>query len=210
LFGFLTAQLLNRRFVGRGVARTLFIAPFLVMPTVAAVMWKNVLYNPAFGLFSSTLAYFGLERVDWLATFPLASVIAILVWQWTPFMMLILLAGLQSLPQEQIEAARIDGAGSFSSLRYIVLPHLSRYIEIAVLMEVLFILAVFGVIFVTTSGGPGIATTNFSYHIYKEAFERWNIDRASALGIIAVILANLVVLAFLRVLKSTPNQQVST
>ncbi len=209
IFGFGLAQLLNRPFPGRGLARTLLITPFLIMPTVAAVLWKNVLLNPAFGLFSSSLAHLGFERTDWLASYPLSSVTAILVWQWTPFAMLILLAGLQSLPPEHLDAARIDGAGPVASLRYIVLPHLGRYIEIAVLMEVLFVLAEFGVIFVGTSGGPGIATTNLSYHIYKEAFERWNIGRASALGLLAVLFANIVVLLFVRVLRAGRDREVT-
>ena len=206
VFGFILALLLNRPFFGRGLARTLLITPFLIMPTVAAVLWKNVLFNPAFGLFSSSLASLGFDRIDWLADFPLASVTCIVVWQWTPFMMLILLAGLQSLPREQLEAGRIDGAGPISTLRYITLPHLKRYIEIAILLEVLFILSVFGVIFVTTSGGPGTATTNLAYHIYKEAFERWNIGRASTLGVLAIVLANLVVLLFLRVLRDNTRE----
>lgn len=210
LAGFGLALLLDRPFPGRGFVRTLLITPFLVMPTVAAVLWKNVLLNPAFGLFSSTLSFIGLPRIDWLATWPLASVVAILVWQWTPFAMLILLAGLQSLPAEQLDAARIDGAGPLAGLRFVVLPHLGRYVEIAVLMEVLFVLAEFGVIFVATSGGPGTATTNLAYHIYEEAFERWNIGRAGALGVYTVLLANLVVLLFLRVARRGASVEVRT
>ena len=115
--------------------------------------------------------------------------------------MLILLAGLQSLPQEPLEAARMDGANSWGLFRHIILPFMQRYIEIAVLLETLFVLSVFGEIFVATSGGPGIATTNLAYDIYMEAFQRWNIGRASALGVFAVILANIVVMLFLRVLR---------
>jgi sorbitol/mannitol transport system permease protein len=201
VLGMILALLLNRSFPGRGILRTLLITPFLVMPTVAAVLWKNVLMNPAFGLLSSTMAVFGLPRVDWLATYPMYSVIAVIAWQWTPFMMLILLAGLQSLPGDQLESAQIDGAGLWQIFRYIVLPHLRRYIEIAVLMEVLFILSIFGEIFVTTSGGPGTATTNLAYDIYQEAFQRRNIGLASALGVYAVIFANIVVALFIRILR---------
>jgi len=131
-------------------------------------------------------------------------------------MMLILLAGLQSLDAEQMEASQIDGAGRVTQFRYIVLPHLQRYIEIAVLMETLFILretlfilSVFGEIFVTTTGGPGIQTTNLSFGIYQEAFQRWNIGEASAMGIYAIILANIVVLLFVRVLRRGRHEGVT-
>ena len=209
IFGMLLALLLNREFFGRNIVRTLLITPFLIMPTVSAVLWKNVLFNPAFGLISAIYVIFGYPRPDFLAEAPMASVIAIIVWQWTPFMMLILLAGLQSLDHEQIEAVQIDGGGRISQFYYIVLPHLQRYIEIAVLMETLFILSVFGEIFVTTSGGPGIQTTNLSYGIYQEAFQRWNIGEASAMGVYAIILANIVVLLFVRVLRRGRHEGVT-
>ncbi len=201
ILGILLALLLNRDFAGKGIVRTMLITPFLIMPTVSAVLWKNVLFNPAFGLLAAVAAMLGLPRPDMLQDFPMFSVIIVIVWQWTPFMMLILLAGLQSLAHDQIEACQIDGGGPLVLFRYIILPHLQRYIELAVLMEILFILSVFGVIFVLTSGGPGIQTTNLSYGIYQEAFQRWDIGEASAMGVFAIILANIVVLVFVRVLR---------
>lgn len=201
VLGILLALLLNRDFAGKGIVRTMLITPFLIMPTVSAVLWKNVLFNPAFGLLAALAAMLDLQRPDMLQDYALFSVVIVTVWQWTPFMMLILLAGLQSLDHDQIEAAQIDGGGPIVLFRYIVLPHLQRYIELAVLMETLFILSVFGVIFVLTSGGPGIQTTNLSYGIYQEAFQRWDIGEASAMGIFAIILANIVVLFFVRVLR---------
>jgi sorbitol/mannitol transport system permease protein len=206
LIGIVLALLLNRDFPLRSIVRTLLITPFLIMPTVSAVLWKNVLFNPAFGLIAAVYAMLGLPRPDPLADAPMLSVIIIIVWQWTPFMMLILLAGLQSLDHEQIEASQIDGANYMTRFRYVVLPHLQRYIELAVLMETLFILSVFGEIFVTTSGGPGIQTTNLSFGIYQEAFQRWNIGDASAMGVYAIILANIVVLVFVRVLRRNQQQ----
>jgi sorbitol/mannitol transport system permease protein len=210
IFGLLLALLLNRDFYGRNIVRTMLITPFLIMPTVSAVLWKNVLFNPAFGLFAAVFAMFGYPRPDFLADAPMGSVITIIVWQWTPFMMLILLAGLQSLDREQMEAVQIDGGGQWAQFRYIVLPHLQRYIEIAVLMETLFILSVFGEIFVTTSGGPGIQTTNLSFGIYQEAFQRWNIGEASAMGVYAIVLANIVLLFFVRVLRRGRSEGVTT
>ena len=208
--GMALALLLNRDFPGKGIVRTMLITPFLIMPTVSAVLWKNVLFNPAFGLLAAGFAMLGLPRPDMLQDLPMFSVIVVIVWQWTPFMMLILLAGLQSLSRDQIEACQIDGGGPIKLFRYIVLPHLQRYIELAVLMEILFILSVFGVIFVLTSGGPGIQTTNLSYGIYQEAFQRWDIGEASAMGVFAIILANIVVLVFVRVLRRGRAEGVAT
>ncbi|HET6363344.1 MAG TPA: sugar ABC transporter permease [Gemmatimonadota bacterium] len=205
--GLLFALLLNRSFPGRGLARTLLITPFLIMPTVSAVLWKNMLLNPAFGLFNTVLVGLGLDRIDALAHYPLVAVVAILSWQWTPFTMLILLAGLQSFPDELRDAASMDGAGPLAIFRHLVIPHLARYVEIAVLLEVLFVLSAFGEIFVATSGGPGISTTNLTYQIYREAFERWNIGRASALGVFAILLANMVLLLFLRLVRRDDRGQ---
>lgn len=195
------ALLLNRPFPGRALARTLLISPFLMMPVAAAVLWKNLLLDPSFGLFSYYLGLFGIRNFYALEAFPMASVIGIVSWQWIPFVMLILLAGLQSLPDSTVEAARIDGASGLGMFRHIILPHLTRFIEIALLLETIFILSEFGTIFVTTAGGPGIQTTNLPYQIFLEAFSRQNVGRASAYGIFAVILANIVIVLFLRVLR---------
>ncbi|ADI15990.1 binding-protein-dependent transport systems inner membrane component [Truepera radiovictrix DSM 17093] len=200
------ALLLNRPFPGRALARTLLISPFLMMPVAAAVLWKNIMLDPSFGLMSFYLSLFGIRNFYALEAFPMASVIAIVSWQWTPFVMLILLAGLQSLPDSTVEAARIDGASGWAMFRHIILPHLTRFIEIALLLETIFILSEFGVIFVTTSGGPGLQTTNLPYQIFLEAFSRQNVGRASAYGIFAVILANIVILLFLRVLRNNKKE----
>lgn len=206
VMGMVLALLLNRPFPGRGLARTLLISPFLIMPVVTAVLWKNVLFNPIFGLITYGLSLVGLPSIDWLAQYPMLSIIVIVSWQWIPFVMLILLAGLQSLPGSILEAARIDGAGGIDLFRYIVLPHLTRYIEIALLLEIIFLLNIFGQIFVVTSGGPGIATTNLPFEIFKEAFLRWNVSSASALGVLAVILANIVAILFIRVIRQEKNE----
>ncbi len=209
LLGLSLALLLNRQFPGRGLIRTMLITPFLIMPTVSAVVWKNVLLDPSFGFITKLVQSFGFAAPDFLGDFPMASVITIVVWQWMPFMMLILLAGLQSLSMDQVEAAQIDGATPPDILRHVVLPHLRRYIEIAVLMEILFILSVFGVIFITTSGGPGIQTTNLSYAIYDEAFSSRDIGDASTMGIYAIILANLVVTFFVQALRRGSQEGVT-
>lgn len=207
IFGMMLALLLNRQFLGRGLARTLLITPFLIMPTVSAVMWKNMLFNPTFGLISVGLVAIGGPRVDWINDYPMFSIVTIVVWEWTPFMMLILLAGLQSLAQESLEAAQMDGAGPIETFYYIILPHLRRYIEIGVLLEVLFVLNIFGEIFVTTTGGPATDTTTLTFNIYLESFKRWNVGRASAYGVVAVIFANIVTIFFLRIVRTGSDQK---
>ena len=201
VLGMILALLLTREFRGRNLARTLLITPFLIMPTVSAVMWKNMLFNPAFGLISSTLALLGGPRIDWMNQYAMASLITIVTWEWTPFMMLILLSGLQGLAKEQLEAAQIDGAGPITTFRSIILPHLTRYIEIGVLLETLFVLNIFGEIFTTTTGGPANYTTTLTFNIYLEAFKRWNVGRASAFAVIAVIFANIITLLFIRIIR---------
>ncbi len=208
VFGLMFALLLNRPFPGRGLARTLIISPFLMMPVAAAVLWKNVLLDPTFGVSAYILNLFGVKSFYLLEEFPMGSVIGIVSWQWIPFVMLILLAGLQSLPDSTLEAARIDGASGWAMFRYIVLPHLRRFIEIALLLETIFILNEFGIIFVTTTGGPGIQTTNLPYQIFLEAFSRQNVGRASAYGIFAIVLANILVTVFLRIIRNQNQEEV--
>ena len=207
ILGLSLALLLNRPFPGRTLARTLLISPFLVMPVAAGVLWKNLLLDANFGLFSFyARRLFGIRGFYAPETFPMASIVGIISWQWIPFVMLILLAGLQSLPDSTVEAARIDGASGFSMFRHIIIPHLRSFIEIALLLETIFILSAFGVIFVVTTGGPGIQTTNLPYQIFLEGFFRFNVGRASAYGIFAVILANIIVVLFLNVLRRNAEE----
>lgn len=205
--GMAFALLLDRPFPGRGLARTLLISPFLVMPVAAAVLWKNVMLDPSFGFSAWVMRSLGLPSVYLVEAAPMLSIIGIVSWQWTPFVMLILLAGLQSLPEETVEAAQLDGASPVAMFRFITLPHLRRFIEIALLLEVIFVLNVFGHIFVVTSGGPGIRTTNLPYQIFLEAFSRWNVGRASAYGLFAIVLANIVVIMFLQVLRRKRREE---
>ena len=207
VFGMLFALLLNRPFLGRGLARTFLISPFLVMPVAASVLWKNVMLDPSFGFSAWVMRSMGLQSVYLVQEAPMAAIVGIVSWQWTPFVMLILLAGLQSLPQSTVEAAYMDGAGPIALFRYITLPHLRRFIEIALLLEIIFILNVFGHIFVVTSGGPGLQTTNLPYQIFLEAFSRWNIGRASAYGLFAIILANIAVVFFLQVVRRQRKEE---
>lgn len=165
VLGLVLALLLDRRFRGRGIVRTLLIAPFLVVPVAAALLWKHVLYNPEYGLFNGLLHYVGGPQPDWISNTPLLAVEASLVWQWTPFMMLILLAGLQSRDHEQIEAARVDGASDWQIFVHLTLPHLRRYLELGALLGSIYIVQNFDAVFTITSGGLG--TANLPYTVYQ-------------------------------------------
>ena len=196
--GTLLAVLFDQPFPGRNIARVLAISPFFVMPTVSALVWKNLLMHPIYGVLGAVALALGLEPVDWFAQFPLASVIAIVSWEWLPFALLILLTAVQSLDHEQREAARMDGAGVVAQFVFITLPHLSRAIGVVVMIETIFLLTVFAEIFVTTSGGPGNATTNLAFLIYARALLQYDIGGASAGGVVAIILANIVAFFLVR------------
>ena len=204
--GTLLAVLLDQDFYGQGIARLLVIAPFFVMPTVSALVWKNLLMHPVNGVFAWITQSLGLGTIDWFTTLPLTSIIIIVAWQWTPFATLILLTAIQSLDEEQKEAARMDGAGPFSMFFFIILPHLSRAIAVVVMIETIFLLTVFAEIFVTTSGGPGVASTNLAYLIYIRALLEFDVGGASAGGVIAIILANIVAFFLIRTVARTLDQ----
>ena len=196
--GTLLAVLFNQEFWGRSVARLLAIAPFFVMPTVSALIWKNLLMHPVNGLFAFISRSLGFSAIDWLAQYPLFSVILIVSWEWLPFALLILLTAIQSLDEEQVEAARMDGAKAIATFRFITLPHLGRAIAVVAMIETIFFLTIFAEIYVTTAGGPGLATTNLAYLIYVRALLEFDVGGASAGGLIAVVLANIVAIFLMR------------
>lgn len=194
------AVLLDQAIVGRNIVRILVLAPFFVMPTVSALVWKNMFMNPVNGLFAHLLTTFGLAPFDFLSQAPLASIILIVSWQWLPFAALILLTAIQSLDQEQLEAAELDGAGAMARFYYIVVPHLSRAITAVVLIETIFLLSVFAEILVTTNGGPGYASNNITYLIYSQSLLEFDVGAGSAGGIVAVIIANIVAVFLMRMI----------
>ena len=200
VLGVAIALLLNKEIFGKGVLRTLMIGPFLVMPVAGALIWKDTLLNPIFGLVGWLLSPIGLGRVDWVSQFPMATIVTIEVWRWTPFMMLIVLAGLQSQNLEVLEAAGVDGANALQTLRYITLPFIRPFVELGALLGSLFIVQTFDSIFMTTQGGPGEATTNLPFLLYLVAFQGFDIGKASAIGVIAVILTMIVATFALRTL----------
>ncbi len=196
--GIALALLLDQPIFGQGIVRILVISPFFVMPPVAALVWKNMLMHPGYGVFADIARFVGLRPVDWFAQYPLFSIILIVAWQWLPFATLILLTSLQSLDGEQKEAAEMDGAGALSRFIYLTLPHMARAITVVILIQTIFLLGIYAEILVTTNGGPGYASTNLPFLIYRTALLGYDVGGASAGGIIAVILANIVAFFLMR------------
>lgn len=195
--GVAMALLLDKPMFGQGIVRILVIAPFFVMPTVSALVWKNMFFNVDNGLFSYAYEFFGAQPFDFLSQAPLFSIIVIVAWQWLPFATLILLTAVQSLDSEQLEAAEMDGAPAFARFRFIILPHLSRAITVVILIQTIFLLSIFAEIFVTTNGAFG--TRTLTYLVYQRVLESQNIGLGSAGGIIAVILANIIAIFLMRI-----------
>ncbi|MEH6724724.1 MAG: sugar ABC transporter permease [Hyphomicrobiales bacterium] len=200
VLGIALAVLLDQPMWGQGIVRILVIAPFFVMPTVSALVWKNMFMDPVNGLFAHAAKALGLQPFEFLSHAPLASIILIVSWQWLPFATLILLTAMQSLDQEQLEASEMDGASRWSRFYYIVLPHLSRAITVVILIQTIFLLSVFAEILVTTNGGPGTASTNITYLVYAQSLLQFDVGGGSAGGIIAVILANIVAIFLMRMI----------
>ena len=172
LIGVGLALVLDRKFLGRGVVRTLLITPFLIMPVAAALLWKTVMLDPTFGIVNFVLRPFGIGHFDWIGSFPLGSVMIEMIWQWTPFMMLLVLAGLQSQPKDILEAASTDGARPLQIFRELTLPHLRRYIELGVVLGAIYVVNEFDAVYMMTQGGPGISSANLPFYIYQRAFLR--------------------------------------
>jgi sorbitol/mannitol transport system permease protein len=200
LFGTLFALLLDRKFIGQGVVRTLLITPFLLMPVVAALIWKQQMFSSLFGILDKGLNFVGLNSVSWISDHPLGSIVTVLVWQWTPFMMLIMLAGLQSQPADIIEAAGVDGASPIGIFRQLTLPHLRRYLELGALLGSIYIVQAFDAIDQMTGGGPG--STNVPYFVYQESIGGgFRYGSASAYAIVVVIFSIVIATFSLRVLS---------
>ncbi|MCG7210077.1 carbohydrate ABC transporter permease [Streptomyces arenae] len=206
------ALLLDRRFRGRGLVRTMLITPFLVVPVASALLWKHALYNATYGLINGSLTWlwslFGSDHApqpDWLSSIPLMSVEASLIWQWTPFMMLILLAGLQSRPMDAVEAARVDGASTWQVFRFLTFPHLRRYLELAALLGSIYVVQNFDAVFTLTGGGLG--TANLPYTVYETFYQAHDYGQASAEGVIVVLCSLLVGSFALRTVSSLLREE---
>ena len=198
VLGLAIAVLINRPFFGRGIVRVMLISPFFIMPTVNALVWKNMMMNPVYGIFAFIAATFGLQPYNFLSHAPLLSLIIIVSWQWTPFAILIFITSLQNQDKEQKEAALLDGAGGWSRFINLTIPHLMRPIVIVILIQMIFHLTIFAEIFVTTGGGPGNQSTNLAFLIFAQALQGFDVGVASAGGVFAIILANIVAIFLMR------------
>jgi len=198
LLGVAFAVLLDRKFLGRSIVRTLIITPFLVMPAAAALIWAGPMLDPNFGLLNYLLQPFGIHHVAWVSTHALGSVIVVMIWQWTPFMTLIVLAGLQSQPQDTLEAAKVDGAGALATFRELTIPHLRPYIELGILLGSIYLVNVFDEVRLMTNGGPGTSTTNLPFYLYEEVNNAFDVGGAAAAGVVTVILTIIVATFALR------------
>jgi len=198
--GICFALLLDRPMFGQGVIRIMVIAPFFVMPTVSGLVWKNMFMNPVNGIFGHLAKAVGMQPIDFFGQIPMASIILIVSWMWLPFATLILLTALQSLDQEQLEAAEMDGASWLNRFWFMMLPHMARAITVVILIQTIFLLSIFAEILVTTNGGPGVATTNLTYLIYVSSLLQYDVGIGSAGGVVAIILANIVAFFLMRMI----------
>ncbi len=198
ILGLALAVLIDRPFRGRAIVRLMLISPFFIMPTVNALLWKNMMMNPIYGLFAVLATAIGIEPFDWLADAPLLSIIIMVSWQWTPFALLIFMTSLQSMEREPLEAAELDGAGFWAKFWHVTLPHLARPIAVVIMIQMIFHLSIFAEIFITTGGGPGTESTNIAFLIFSQALLQFDVGVASAGGVFAIIIANIVALFLIR------------
>ena len=206
LIGLALALLLNRDFLGKGLIQTLLVTPFFIMPVVTGLIWKNSLFNPSFGLVSYFAGLIGVNHFDPLSQHPLIMISTMIAWEWEPLFMLVLLAGLQAIPEEEIEAARLDGCNRLEVFRYIELPHLLPYYRIVVLLGSIFIFQVFGEIYVSTAGGPGNSSMNLQYLTYQNGLVATQVGIASAIGVATLVITLVVLAVLLRTMNAVAKE----
>jgi sorbitol/mannitol transport system permease protein len=195
------ALLLDRKFFGRGVVRTMLITPFLLVPVAVGLIWKNQMFHGLYGVINWVIENLGGTPVEFVSEHPTLSIGITLVWQWTPFMMLIMLAGLQSQPADVVEAAKVDGAGPFAIFRQLTLSHLRPYMELGILLGTIYLIQVYDQIAVMTGGGPG--STNVPFYVYQRSIGGgWEFGQASAYSIVVVIASIVIAIFTLRVVSN--------
>ena len=206
LVGTSIALLLDRQFLGRGVVRTLMITPFLIMPVVAGLIWKTQMFSSLYGVLNWVVTSLGFEAIPFVERWPLASIVVVLVWQWSPFMMLITLAGLQAQPLDILEAARVDGASSSRIFAYITVPLLRPYLELGILLGSIYLIQVFDHVEVITGGGPG--STNVPFFVFQRSIGGgWDFGQASAYAIIVVVASIVIATYALRLLSTLIDRE---
>jgi sorbitol/mannitol transport system permease protein len=209
LLGTAFALLLDRKFLGQGLVRTLLITPFLMMPVVVGLIWKNQMFNGLYGVLNWVIEKLGGTPVEFVSRYPLLSIVLVLIWQWTPFMMLIMLAGLQSQPTDVLEAAKVDGAKPTGIFRQLTLPHLRPYMELGVLLGTIYLIQVYDLVAVMTGGGPG--STNVPYFVFQKSIGGgWEFGQASAFSIVVVVASIVIATIALRVLSGLLKDEVGS
>jgi len=196
ILGFCFSLLLNRRFPLRKLCRTFILIPFFMMDAVIGIIWKTLLLHPSFGITGYLSQMFNSVPIDFFGQHAFISIIILIAWQWTPFFVLIILAGLQGIDPEMIESAKIDGANSIRILFQIEIPALRYHIQVVTMLGLIFIIKVFGLIYVTTRGGPGFTTTNLPYQVYKISYYKWDIGQAASYATLMVVMT-LIIIMFL-------------
>jgi sorbitol/mannitol transport system permease protein len=200
ILGAAFALLLDRKFFGQGLIRTLLITPFLLMPVVVGLIWKNQMFNDLYGVINWVIQKLGGNAVDFVSRYPTWAIALTLIWQWTPFMMLIMLAGLQSQPADVLEAAKVDGATPWGIFRQLTVSHLRPYIELGILLGTIYLIQVYDLIAVMTGGGTG--STNVPYFVFQRSIGGgWAFGQASAYSIVVVVFSILIATFSLRVLS---------
>ena len=186
-----------------GFLRTTLIVPAIMTPIVVGIIWR-LMYNPDLGMLNYLLSLIGLPPVNWtgMPMSALPSVMMADIWEWTPFMALILLAGLQALPREPYEAAVVDGASNWQTFRYITLPLLSPVMLVAILIRLMDSFKTFDLIFVLTQGGPGMSTETMNYYTYRYGFKFFHMGYASALSWLLVIIVTVISIILVRTIRS--------
>ena len=199
LIGFGMALVCNRRFVGEKIVRAIIIFPMLLIPVAAAVLWR-FMYNYDIGVINKTLASLGIGRVNWLGNMDtvLYSIIFTDIWAWTPWMFLILLAGLEGIPAEQVEAARIDGASGWRLVRYVILPLMSPVTRVAVSLKAIETFRTFDYVWVMSRGGPGSSSEILSIFVYTQAYKNLEYGYSGAISFLVLALMVAVSIVVLR------------
>jgi multiple sugar transport system permease protein len=202
--GLYLALLMHRARVLRGLLRTLLVSPFVMPPVVVGMMWLVIL-DPTLGVANWLLSLFGISPALWLASpqWVIPTVAMIDTWQWAPFVALILLAGLQTLPTDAFEAAAIDGARGWGLLRHVTLPLLAPSIVTAATLRSVDLLRFFDIIYITTQGGPGDASETLNIYAFKQGFVFLNIGYASALMVTLTAIVIGAVLVLIRLRQAT-------
>ena len=201
LTGFLMSILLDHQVPGVNVARTLMLGPFFVMSTASGVIWKSTIFNTTFGWYGVIAKAVGITPIDLLSYRPLLVIVFLFWWQWMPFFVLVILAGLQGIPVDLTDSMRIDGVNWAQSTFLIKLPLISQHLRVAIMLGLVFIIKEFGLILVTTAGGPGTRSYTLPYAVYMQVFNASNVGRAGALATMTVALTLLAVSLLYRSLR---------